>query len=276
MKKIFISVVLVLFCISSVYAEKNVIVMGYKDKSKSPLINGKDDNSGLYEELFKNAAEKIGYTLKIVRLPKKRVHIGFKEGTIDFYPGASFSTKRASYLYYLPNGLKTKEVLVSKKDVKNITKMSDVKGSLLTELGSSKSDWDKKYPGLEIVKMTKLSMDKVVTLINKGRGDFYVADIEVIDYYKKMNSIANYESIGIKVHDKAINKAFVPMYVGFSRKSPLFKEEKNNTYDSTAEIAITNFPTKVSEDCIAYKFSVALDELKKEGSTQRFYDKYFK
>ncbi len=276
MKKIIISVVLVLFCIPSVYAEKNVIVMGYKDKSKLPLINGKDDNSGLYEELFKNAAKKIGYTFKIVRLPKKRVHTGFKEGTIDFYPGASFSTKRAAYLYYLPNGLETKEVLISNKDVMNITKMSDVKGSLLTELGSSKSEWDKKYPGLKIVQMTKLSMDKVIKMINKGRGDFYVADIEVVDYYKKLNSIANYESVGLKVHDKAINKSFVPMYIGFSRKSPLFNEEKNSAYDSTADIAIANCPTKISEGCIAYKFSVALNELKKEGVTQRLYDKYFK
>ncbi len=276
MKAIVISLFIVVFgFVSIATAKENIIVMGYKDKSKPPLIGEKNDNSGLYKELFEKAAKQIGYKFKIVRFPKKRVHDGFKKGSIDFYPGASFSKKRSEYLYYLPNGLQTKEVLLSLKSHTEID-ISKVKGKLIVELGSSKIDWDKKYPGLKIVQMGKLPIEKAITFLKKGRGDFFIADIEPVDYYKKNSNINKYADIGIKVHHNAINKEFIAMNLGFSRKSPLFKEELNTNFDSSKQITIENFPTKISEECVAYKLYLELNKMKDSGETQKLYEKYFK
>lgn len=181
MNKIIVSLTLAIFSSTfSISASSNTIIMGYKDKSKLPLIADKTDDSGLYKELFSRAAEKIGYELKIIRIPKARVHKGLKDGTIDFYPGASFSTKRGKYLYYLPNGLTTKEVVVTLADRPELNSISDMKGKLLVEIGSSKAEW--KYPGLKTTQINRLPMDTVIKALKGGRGDFYIADIEVIDY----------------------------------------------------------------------------------------------
>lgn len=277
MRVIFLALLVVMFgTVSTVVAADGVITMGYKDKAKMPLIGGKNDDSGMYIELFSKAASKIGYQLKIVRDPKKRIHKQLGEGTIDFYPGASFSQKRAKYLYYLPNGMKTKEVLVSRVSQNNITDMTAAKGRLLVEAGSSKVEWDKKYPNLKIVQMSKLPMETVVKAMDANRGDFYIADIEIVDYYKKANKMNNYKDIGLKIHEKSINDELVPMYMGFSKKSPLFSEKRNEGYDSSKEISLENFPTEVSKDSIAYRFYQALDELNQSGETQRLYNKYFK
>lgn len=277
MKAIVISLfIVVLGFVLVATAKDNIIVMGYKDKSKFPLIGEKNDNSGLYKELFEKAAKQMGYKLKIVRLPKKRIHNGFKKGSIDFYPGASFSQKRAEYFYYLPNGLQTKEVLLSLKNHTEIIDISKAKGKLIVELGSSKKKWDKKYPGLKIVQMGKLPIKRAITALKKGRGDFFIGDIEPVDYYKKTSNINKYIDIGIKVHRNAINNEFIAMNLGFSRKSSLFTEELNPNFDSSKQITLENFPTKISKECVAYKLYLELEKLKDSGETQKMYDKYFK
>ncbi len=277
MKPIVISLFIVVFgFVSVVTAKENIIVMGYKDKSKPPLIGEKNDNSGLYKDLFEKAANQMGCKLKIVRQPKKRIHIGLKNGSIDFYPGASFSKKRAEYLFYLPNGLQTKEVLLSLNNHTEINDISKVKGRLIIELGSSKINWDIKYPGLQIIQMGKLPIDKVIIILKKGRGDFFIGDIEPVDYYKKISNINKYTDIGIKVHHNAISNEYIAMNLGFSRKSPLFKEEPNPNFDPPMPIALDNIPTKINEECVAYKFYLELVKLKGSGETQKIYDKYFK
>ncbi len=277
MRLVVYSIFFVIFgFISVATAKNNIIVMGYKDRKKPPFIGEKNDNSGLYKELFEKATKQMGCNFKIVRLPKKRVHKGFKEGSIDFYPGASFSLKRAEYLYYMPNGLQTKEVLVSLNNYTEINDISKVKGKLLAELGSSKIYYDKKYPRLTIVQMKDLPIETVIMSLKNDRGDFFIADIEPLEFYKKINNIKHYEDIGIKVHYNAINDEFIAMNLGFSRKSPLFKEELNSNFDSSKQITLENFPTKISKECVAYRFYLELKKLKDNGETQKIYDKYFK
>ncbi len=273
MKKILIIILSILHIL--IIADEKIIIMGYKDKEKLPLIGGEDNDSGLYKELFELAAKKIGFKLKIVRYPKKRIHKMLKEGEIDFYPGASFSLERAKYLYYLENGLKTKEVIVSKQNIPEIDNISNIKGFLLTELGSSKIEIPLKYPNLKLRTMNKLPMSTVIKALNNGRGGFYIADIEEIDYYKKINKIKHFSDLGIKIHYNAINKDFIPMYLGFSRNSSLYSETENKNFDSSKKISIDNFKSKISTQSIAYKFHLALQELLNDGETKKLYDKYF-
>jgi hypothetical protein len=256
-------------------ADEKVIKMGYKSISKMPLIGEGNDNSGLYLELFNKAAKKIGYRLEIERLPKIRLHLALEEGDIDFYPGSSFSQKRATYLYYLENGLETKEVLVSLDSKEEIFSMYEAKGILIVELGSSKIEWDKKYRNLKIIQLGKLSMTTVVNALKFNRGDFYVADIEIVNYFKKINGLKNYKELGLKIHNEAITKEFIPMHMGFSRKSKLFKEKSNPDFNRKEAISIENFPTIVDENSVAFKFYQALHELKDEEETKKLYMKYF-
>ena len=260
----------------SVTGNEKVIVMGYKAIAKPPLIGDARDNSGLYVDLFSKAAEKIGYRLQTVRIPKKRLHKELALGNIDFYPGSSFSLDRAKYLYYLPNGLLTKEVLVSLASMPEISDMEEAEGTLIIELGSSKSEWDDIYPKMSLTQMSKLSMESVIRALRVGRGDFYIADIEIVDDYKRRNGIASFADIGIRIHHNAINREFIPMYMGFARNSLLFSEKPNLEYDPDIRVSISNFTSTVNKESVAYRFSEALLQLQKQGDTQRLYDLYFK
>ncbi|WP_415893854.1 substrate-binding periplasmic protein [Neptuniibacter sp. PT8_73] len=275
--KYFLYLLILLFTFSPfANASEKTIIMGYKAIAKPPLIGGHGDDSGLYLDLFKKAAERIGYELLVVRIPKKRLHFELARGTVDFYPGSSFSQKRTGYIFYLPNGLQTKEVLISLDYWPEINSMDEVEGRLIVELSSSKLEWDQIYPKLTISQMGKLSMEKVIEALKTGRGDFYVADIEIVDHYQKLNDLESYEEIGIKIHHNAINQAFIPMNMGFSRKSKLFSEYPNPSFSPDDDISIENFYTIVDQDSVAYQFYQALDQLKQEGYTQKLYDQYFK
>ena len=54
--------------------------MGYQKKAKPPLINNAPDNSGIYLEIYAQAAQELDCTLKVVRLPKRRVLNEMKQG----------------------------------------------------------------------------------------------------------------------------------------------------------------------------------------------------
>ncbi len=274
---VFIFVFCQLSIVNSLFGADKTITMVYKDREKKPLIGDVGDNSGAYIELFEKAANMIGYRLKIVRVPKKRAHKNLMDGIVDFYPGSSFSIQRAEYLYYLQNGFLTKEVLVSKKGHKEVKSLSEINGILLIELGSSKEKIHEQYPNIAVQTIIKLPVDIVVDAIAvKERGDFYIADIETIDYYKKKNNVTNYESIGLKIHHNAINQNFIPMNFGFSQASPYFKSRSNPDYNKYEKVSLTNMPIIIDQNCVAYKLHQALMTLQKRGVTQNIYNKHFK
>ena len=275
------SVLSLAFCLctiatSSTHAKRDTLVMGFKDVAKGELIGDVNNNEGLYKELYEKAAAKIGLNLRIVRLPKMRIHTALSKGLIDFYPGASFSKGRTKYLYYLPNGLKTKEVLVSSLLKADITNMNNVSGKLIAGPSSSKINWDTKYDNLSIKVIKSPTILVVIREIQSKGADFYVADIEMIDSYKKNNKIKKYSGIGIKIHYNAINKNFISMYFGFSRQSSFYSERPNPRFIETEELSIKNFPTLITKESVAYKLYLALQELEKDGTTKRLYDKYHK
>ena len=55
-----------------------------------------------------------------------------------------------------------------------------------------------------------------------------------------------------------------------------FLEFENESYDKEKRVSIQNFTTVVNKESIAYKFHLALEELKKEGFVNELYDKYYK
>ena len=250
--------------------------MTFKEGDKLPLIAKNPDNSGAYSELFSLAAEKIGCKITITRLPKKRLHRQLEKGELDFYPGASFSNKRAEYLYYIDNGFTTAEygiTSINSSEIFNFQQVKEFNLIWLMELGSSKNEPANKN-GVQTMPVRFADIEKARYLISKGRNIFYIADKELVDYYLKRTGYRSFKDAGLKVHYGCCGDK-VPMYMGFSRLSPHFKERPNPKYDKTKKLSPSNSPTVIDPGCVAYKLGQALMEIKASGKTAQIYQKYF-
>lgn len=244
------------------------LTMGYRSSERLPLISREASNSGLYQHLYSLAADKIGCKLKIERGPKKRILKRLNQGTIDFYPGFSFSLKRAENVFYIENGLPGGDIGISLNTMENITDIKQLKGyTLLTALGSV--DTDNKLKGITIHKVREMTIDKAISLINKKRGDFYIYNKSSIEYYINKNKVDN-----IKIHSHCCGE-IEPLYLGFSKKSIHYKQQDNPDIDNLQAINILNNPQVLSKKSIAYKFKQALKELKSSGKTQELYNQYY-
>lgn len=257
-------------------AEQPVMTMTYKLGAKPPMMAEAPNNSGIYLDLFTLAAERIGYRLELKRMPKVHLHKDLAQGTIDFYPGASFSEKRAEYLYWIDNGLITAEYGLTAAGRDPIPSYQSLRGSdciWLMEHGSSKEQLCQSL-GLKRFKVRALEVNRAREFILDNPGLFYVADKEIVDHYLMEIAPRTMAEMGLMVHPDA-GGGPQPLYLGFSRESPLFKELPNPEYDAGKPMSIDNFPVRVDPDCPAAALGRALQELKREGITQAVYDKYF-
>lgn len=252
--------------------------MVYKEGEKLPLIEEKPSDAGLYRDLFQAAATRIGCKLVIQRFPKKRLHMMLSEGKLDFYPGASFSEDRAAYLYYVPNGLETGEYGVTNVDAPTINSYEELKqrdAVWLMEIGSSKTELAKTL-GVTAQTRSYLDIDLMRQFIERSPNKlfFYVADKELVDYYPKKTGYTSLKAAGLRVH-KLCCGGEQPMYMGFSRLSPHYKDEKNPNYDPAQPLSPDNFPVRLAKNSVVYKLGEALQALQKEGNTAEFYKRWF-
>lgn len=253
------------------------IKMVFKMGGKPPLINKYPDNTGLFQDLYTRAAEKIGCTLSITRRPKQRVHRGLEAGKYDFYPAASFSLKRAIYLGYMENGLETGEYGITASHIADITDIRDLARIpdmfWLMEANSSKRETAETI-GVPSLVVDYLNIDEVLKHIRtrKQFNYFYVADKEVID-----NFVARHQkplsSFGLKVHQACCggNKK---MYLAFSRFSKHYVEEPNVNYDSSLALSASNLPTQATKGSIAGQFNAALIMMQKSGEITKIFNKW--
>lgn len=257
-------------------SEKPSLIMGYKEGSKPPYIGPVGDNGGAYEALFSQAAQMIGFQLKIIRLPKKRVYQQLLNGQIDFYPASGFAQQRAEYLYWFSNGLLSKQALLSTALDQEITNIHQAKGTLLVPLGSSAENYATNNPTIKIQKMGELPIDKAILALQLGRGDFYIYDIDIFDYYLKRKQLLSFEQISLKLHSNAIEKEFSSLHAAFSIHSKYFSATPNPNYKSKEESSFYNQKLIPSRDSVAYSFEQALKHLQETGETNKIYNKYFK
>jgi ABC-type amino acid transport substrate-binding protein len=266
-----------LFLAQATYSsEKPSLIMGYKEGSKPPYIGVIGNNNGAYQALFSQAAQMIGYQLKIIRLPKKRVYQQLKQGQIDFYPASGFSLERSEYLYWLPNGFRTKQALLSTITDREITGISQMKGTLLAPLGSIAANYATNNPTLKIQKMGVLPIDKAILALQLGRGNFYIYDIDIFDYYLKRKKLESFEQISLRLHPDAIVKEFSSLHAAFSIHSKHFSAIANPNYKTKEENSFSNQKLIPSKDSIAYSFEQALRYLEETGETKKIYNKHFK
>lgn len=254
-----------------------VISMVYKDGAKAPLIEEMPKNDGVFNEIFSEAAQRIGCKLDIQRLPKKRLHLLLEEGKLDFYPGASFSEDRAHYLYYLPNGMDTGEYGVTNLSMKEIGSYDELKKLnviWLMEIGGSPLELANSL-GVPIQERKFFDLPLVSKFVERSPNInyFYIADKELVEYFPRLTG-KSLEQAGLKVHKNCCG-GDLKMYAGFSRFSPHFKEIPNPDYDKSKKLTPENFPVKVDESCVAAKLGKALVDMETEGMTDKIYSKWF-
>jgi len=269
--------VLALCSVPSVHASTCTLKMVYKEGGKEPLIKEMPNNEGVYNDLFSEAAARIGCKLEISRLPKIRLMRMLEAGESDFYPGSSFSNKRATYLYYVPNGLLTAEYGITNKGIPELKSYADLKKHSITwlmENESSKIEKAEKYQ-LVIGKRNYLNLVFVSKYITRAKDHnyFYVADKEIVDYFPRRVG-KSLDELGLKVH-KECCEGIKPMYLGFSKKSPHYREIKNTDYDDARSLSPENVPVSMHPDAIVYKLGKALSDMKEEGRVDEIYQRWF-
>ena len=269
-----------ILCVALMYSQTAepscVLKMGYKYGAKLPLIQKAPANSGVYVELFKIAAKRIGCNLLIVRMKKTKLHLRFAAGTLDFYPGASYSYERAKYLHYIKNGLETSEYGITPLNIATIRDYSQVKSLgliWLQEIGSSKKPIATQL-NISVLNLNSVSIKVIQRFFAKDRAQFVVVDQELYDYFLKTLELRTLLPLGLKVHKNCCG-GVQPMYLGFSKYSKHYAEEDNPHYDPNRPVGITNKERKLAKTSIAYQLQQTLTQMKQSGLTKKIYQKYF-
>lgn len=232
------------------------LVMGYQNKAKLPFINKAPDNSGIYLDIYSLAAQKIDCVLKVVRLPKVRTLNNIKVGEIDFYPGMKFSKERSLYIHFIPNGLITGRMGLSRRNMPLITNKQQLTNySVLISLGGI--NYVDKIDGIKVHQVLNLGIEKAARMLILERADFYATDPIVVD-----NFLQNTDTTIFKKHPNCCG-GVKPMHIGFSKNSVYSTEINNPDYRKGKNLSIENFPTKLVKDSIAYEFGKTVREVVK-------------
>jgi len=243
--------------------------MGYRTTARLPNIAEAPNNEGVYKDLYTEASKRIGCALEIHRLPKKRILRELEKGSLDFYPGLTFTELRSKTISFFSNGLPSHRVGLTRKEVPTIDSYMQLKNkTVLIGLGSPSVEADKFK--LTVKSPAELDIHNAIEYILNGKADFYEDDIGTLSYYLKDHPRA--EELIYHFH---CSGEVDDLTVGFSRASQYMKEEVNTDYDPNKTLDSTNFPQKISTSSVAYRLQQALVDLKREGVTDRIFLKYY-
>lgn len=259
---------------SSAFAQENTLVMAYIEREKEPFISESPNNQGFFNDLFSRAAQKIGFKLKIVRVPKKRLYHDMQKGLIDFTPG-SFALERMKTSNWFPYGVISKEVCLSPIHLETITDLSQTPPlRLITELGSSKVTINERYPAITAeVLGANVDVSKAIKALQGQRGDLFITEQEPLQYFVKKNKIKSFAAMGLKLHPNCLPKSH-PLLVAFSLASAHYGELPNPNFNAKLPPSPSNLPMIVAPNSVAGQFANALMELNASGETQRLLQRY--
>lgn len=248
------------------------LTMGYRTNAKPPFIADKPDNSGLYRDLYTEATQRIGCSLKVIRQPKGRIMHLIDAGEIDFYPGLSFTKKRAEYVSYIGNGLKDGNIGLTRKDEQEVLSLHDVaERNMVMVVSYGGYDHNAADYGIHLRKPHDYTLGEIVDLILNDKADFHAYNLLAVQYYLKNNPE---KAKQLKVHLNCCDVAH-RMYLGFSKKSDNIRLIPNPDYDPTQAPGPENTEKIADPASIAGRLEKALADMQTDGSFQRIHDKYF-
>ncbi|MCE2571224.1 substrate-binding periplasmic protein [Motilimonas eburnea] len=243
--------------------------MGYRTTARMPNINAKPNNTGLYYDLYKAAADKIGCELVVVRSPKNRILRGLKDGSIDFYPGLTFTEARSEFYFFYPNGIPAADVgltRIGKDKIKNYDQLAHK--VVLVALGSPGPQTDN--PHIDFKRPPELTFERAIDLILANQADFYMDDFGTLYYYL----VQHPRQTELMFHMNCCG-GMTQLTLGFSKQSPHFASETNPHYDASKPLYWQNYPTQTVSGTVADKFRLALKELADSGFTNTLYKDYY-
>ncbi len=243
------------------------LIMGYRTSERLPLIDKAPNNKGLYQTLYRKAAQQIGCKLIVERGPKKRILKRLIQGKIDFYPGFGFTDKRSKHFYFIENGLHSHSVIVSHRDRTELTSLNQLRNQILLVAHGSRSDLVKQH-GAKIRYGQDLSVASALNILEQKKADYFIYNEASINFY-----LAHNPSPNIKKHYCCFEQE--PMYLGFSQYSKHFAAVDNPNYDKQILLSANNTPIALDRASVAYRFSQALKQLQQAGTTKQFEQKYY-
>ncbi len=245
------------------------IKMGYRTTARMPNINANPNNTGLYYDLYKAAADKIGCKLTVVRAPKNRILRGLNEGSIDFYPGLTFTEERAKHIFFYANGIPAADVGLTRVGEQKIKNYDDLANKVvLVALGSPGPQTEN--GDIQFKRPPELTFERAIDLILEEQADFYMDDFGTLYYYL----VQHPRQSELMFHMNCC-RGLTQLTLGFSKKSPHFSSEANPHYDPSKPLAWHNYATQIVSGSVADKFRLALQELAKSGFTNTLYKDYY-
>ncbi len=255
---------------TSTLAYQCELTMGYRTSERKPFIHQAPDNSGFYFDLYQRAAKRIGCKLNVLRAPKKRILRELAFGRVDFYPGLSFSVPRSEFTYFIPNGLSTRFIGLSRPELNEITDMNQIAKLGLIMLVAPGSDTLDGLPkNLNTRQPPELDVKDAISLLEEKKGDFYAYEESTLNYY-----LTRMPAKKLKLHINCCEE-IQPMLLGFSKKSPHISFSPNPEFDPTKPESLSNRRLVLKPHSKAAQFATALKQMKKAGITQRLHQLYF-
>ncbi|MBT1443982.1 transporter substrate-binding domain-containing protein [Shewanella sp. JM162201] len=239
-----------------------VLTMGYRTSERLPYINAEPNNTGVFVELYRSAAKRIGCELEVVRAPKNRIIRDLMHGNIDFYPSLGFNRDRLRFTHFIANGLPEHYIGVSRDNIPEIRSTAEVANlGMLLLMSPGGYDLGGLPPGIEKRQPMDLDVPKALSMLKASKGDFFIYDEYTLSYYIERDQIS-----GLKLHQHCC-EAEREMYLGFSRKSPHYQDETNPDFRTDLPIGPSNQPKRSSEGSIAHRFAAELEKMQQEGTT---------
>lgn len=250
------------------------LVVSYPEREKEPYIAEAPSNKGIFLDLLKVAASRIGLDIRVERMPKKRMLADMQAGLVDLYPG-SFSLDRVPVMNWMENGLHTREVCLARPAVAEFNGPESAPLlKVIAELGSSKETIDKQFPLLKpVILGARIDIDQAVRLLREERADIFFIERDPLMWYLKQPDSKPLRDSGLKLLTECGEPEFAQLF-GFSRHSRHYREIPNPRYRKDKAQDIDNLPTMIDPASTAGKLALELKRMQENGETDRIVRRY--
>ena len=249
------------------WAQDPELVMGYRTNERRPYIEDESDD-GIYKALYSRACQRIGCTLKVVRLPKKRVLQALAQGEVDFYPGYTYNAEREAIVLFVANGLRERHVIITRAKHAPVRGYADLDNSVeLRSLGNPDllpPPWQART---KVLQVPELDVERAFRLISAGKADFYIYDELTLRFYWERLRPA-----GLTLHPSL--EPWQAMHMGFSKHSRFYRALPNPDYRADQPLSPDNYPQRLDPASLAGKLSAALQAMKQSGETERIVEHF--
>lgn len=250
------------------------LVLSYPEREKEPYIAEAPSSQGIFVDLLKSAATRLGLTLQVERTPKKRMLADMQAGLVDIYPG-SFSEDRVPVMNWMENGLHTREVCLAKPGTADFSDPENAPPlRVIAELGSSKETINRQFPALKpVVLGARIDIGQAARLLREDRADIFFIERDPLAWYFKQQRIKSASDIGLKLLPECGEPEFAQLF-GFSRHSRHYRELPNPRYRKDKPLDIDNLPTLIDPASTAGKLALELKRMQESGETDRIVRRY--